>query len=71
MAKEFELREERMHKSKHLPGGIVTVSERIVKRSKEDDISPKFHNLQLGQRRNVRDDEDFTVEIIYSVVRVK
>ena len=67
MAKEFELREERNTYS----GGIVTVSERIVKRSKEDDISPKFHNLQLGQRRNVRDDEDFTVEIIYSVVRVK
>ena len=67
MAKEFELREERNTYS----DGIVTVSERIVKRSKEDDISPKFHNLQLGQRRNVCDDEDFTSEIIYSVVRVK
>ena len=67
MAKEFELREDRNTYS----GGIVTVSERIVKRSKEDDISPKFHNLQLGQRRNVCDDEDFTSEIIYSVVRVK
>ena len=67
MAKEFELREERNTYS----GGIVTVSERIVKRSKEDDIRPKFHNLQLGQRRNVREDEDFTSEIIYSVVRVK
>jgi len=66
--KEFELREER---TIHYPNGVTKVVEKMVTRSNEDQISQKYLDLKVGHRRNVRDDEDFSGEVIYSVVRVK
>lgn len=66
--KEFELREER---TIHYPNGVTKVVEKMVTKSNEDQISLKYCDLEVGHRRNVRDDEDFSGEVIYSVVRVK
>ena len=66
--KEFELREER---TTRYPNGVTKVVEKMVTRSNEDQISLRYCDLEVGHRRNVRDDEDFSRDIVHSVVRVK
>ena len=63
----FEIREEQTILIK----GLVEVREVVIGRIPKDQIKESFHNMEVGHRRNTNEDEDFSGDRIYSVVRVK
>lgn len=67
--KEFEFREEKIIRS--VTGHAIEVKETVFAHRTEDQIKSIYHDMEIGHRRNVRDDEDFSRDIVHSVVRVK
>jgi len=69
MAKEFEFREEKIIRS--VTGHVTEVREAVFARRTEDQIKSIYHDMGIGHRRNLREGEDFSRDIVHSVVRVK
>ena len=65
---EFELREEETIRHSN---GVTEVKETVISRRPQDQVKEKYHDLKIGHRRNTNEDEDFSGDRIYSIVRVK
>ena len=65
---EFEIREELI--IKHL-NGVTEVKETVIARRPQDQIKEAFHNMEVGHRRNLNPNEDFSGDRISSIVRTK
>lgn len=65
---EFEFREEQTIRHSN---GVVEVKEIVIARRPKDQIKEIFHDMEVGHRRNLNKNEDFSGDRIHSVVRVK
>jgi hypothetical protein len=65
---EFEIREEQIIRHSN---GVVEVKETVLARKPKDQIKNKYYGLGVGHRRNIYENEDFSKDRIYSVVRIK
>jgi hypothetical protein len=65
---EFELREE--HTIRY-SNGVVKVEEAVIAHRPKNQIKEVFHDMEVGHRRNLNKNEDFSGDRILSIVRVK